>query len=73
MTSQMTPIQPYKPEQAYNAQQQFLAIDESLTQTIEVVLYNSGNSGWSYGKDIANGQQGWFPTICCSFDVVTTM
>ena len=75
----MTPIQPYKPEQAYNDREQVLPIDESLTQTIELVLYNSGNSGWSYGKAVADGptvargQQGWFPTICCSVDVVTTV
>ena len=70
----MKPIQPYKPEAvAFNANQQFLALDESLSQTIEVVLYNSEGSGWSYGKDQATGIQGWFPTICCQFDVVTTL
>lgn len=76
-SAQVTPTQPYTPERAYDAQrlrqQQFLAIDESLTQSLEIFLYNSGNSGWSYGKDMANGQHGWFPTSSCSFDVVTTM
>ena len=73
----MKPVQLFKPEESafYNAapHSTFLALDDSLSQTIEVILYNSEGSGWSYGKDQATGIQGWFPTMCCEFDVVTAL
>jgi hypothetical protein len=70
----VTPCQPYAPAVENAASNQsFLKINDALNQTIELVLYNSNNSGWSFGKDIATNQQGWFPTSCCQFDIVSTM
>ena len=40
---------------------------------IEVILYNSDGSGWSFGRDVRSNVQGWFPTSCGRFDLVQTM
>merc|ERR1712176_1024688 len=68
----LTPVQAYTPDPQQTGQS-FLQIREDLRQQIEVILYNSNGSGWSYGRDVQSGCQGWFPTSCCHFDVVTTM
>jgi hypothetical protein len=63
------PYQPYEPETQNVNGQQFLRIAQELPP-IECMLYNSGGSGWSFGKDQSSGAQGWFPTTCVQFDIV---
>merc|ERR1719296_178922 len=55
----LTPVQAYTPDPSQtNNGQSFLQIREDLRQQIEVILYNSNGSGWSYGKDVTTQMQG---------------
>jgi len=55
-----------KIEKVQNAQ------GEMVFPDINVTIYNSGHSGWSFGKlmDGGNAAGGWFPTSCIKFDLV---
>lgn len=71
----LTPTEPFDAgQQSYNQQQPMLTISQPLEQQkIEIMLYNTYESGWSYGKDVTTQRQGWFPTSCITFDIVEAM